>query len=230
MLNKKLLQLIGAVLLMAPVLHADAQRMYRCGNAYQDRPCEGAQQGREVRNFGGSGTAHRASGDVQCARLGEEAQKIVWARESGATREQQLAQRPQDQWTIESVYLKRGSAPEIRAAVEAECVAEKERQAQAAMAAAAARAQAGPGSAPAASVSGPSAQGPSATDLARFQQRQDSEIAANREAFKASRCADLNRQAENLRRQERAGGSSATMARLHELRTSLDEQRRGEGC
>lgn len=207
--------------------HAQAQRMYRCGNAYQDRPCEGTQQGKEVRNFSGPATAvHRQASDVQCARLGEEAMKIVWARESGATREQQLAQRPQDQWTIESVYLKRGSAPEVRAAVEAECVADKERQAQAAaMAAAAARVPGGAGAAPSAS-----AQGPSATDMARFQQRQDAEIAANQEAFKKSRCADLNRQAENLRRQERAGGSSSTMARLHELRTSLDETRRGEGC
>lgn len=224
MLKKKMLVLVGAVALMWPLLHAGAQRMYRCGNAYQDRPCEGAQQGREVRDFSGPAAAvNRQTTDAQCARLGEEAMKVVWAREGGATREQQLANHPQDQWMIESVYLKRGSAPEIRAAVEAECVADKERQA-AALAAAAARVQG------TATVPPPSAQGPSAADMARFQQRQDAEIAANQEAFKKSRCADLSRQSESLRRQERAGGSSATMARLYELRTSLDETRRREGC
>jgi len=206
------------------MLHAHAQRMYRCGNAYQDRPCEGAQQAKEVRDFSGpSAPGNRQTADAQCARLGEEAVKIVWARESGATREQQLANRPQSQQLVESVYFKRGSAPEIRAAVEADCMADKERQA-AAMAAAAARIQGTAALAP------PSSQGPSAADLARFQERQDAEIAANQEAFKKTRCADLNRQSESLRQQERTGGSSATMRRLYDLRTSLDETRRREGC
>lgn len=104
--------------------------------------------------------------------------KIVWARESGATREQQLGWGTQSQQLVDSAYsyYKRGSAPEIRAAVEAECVADKERQA-AALAATAARIQ---GTAPAPS---PSSQGPSADDLARFQQRQDAEIAANQESL-----------------------------------------------
>ena len=224
MLNRKMLVLIGAVALMGPVLHANAQRMYRCGNAYQDRPCEGAQQGREVRDFSGPAAAvNGQTTDAQCARLGEEAMKIIWARESGATREQQLASRPQDQWVIDNVYMKRGTAPEIRASVEAACMAEKERQA-AALAAAAARVQG------TATVPPPSSQGPSAADMARFQERQDAEIAANQAAFKQSRCANLSRQSEDLRSKERAGGSSATMARLHDLRTSLEETRRREGC
>lgn len=224
MLNKRMLALIAAAALMWPVLHAHAQRMYRCGNAYQDRPCEGAQAGRQVRDFSGpAAPGSRQIADAQCARRGEEAVKIVWARESGATREQQEASGMHSQQLIDSVYYKRGSAPEIRAAVEAECMADKERQA-AALAAAAARIQG------TASVPPPSAQGPAAADLARIQERQDAEIAANQEAFKKSRCADLGRQSENLRRQERAGGSSATMARLYDLRTSLDETRRKEGC
>ena len=225
MLKNKYALFICAAALMGSALQAHAQRMYRCGNAYQDRPCEGAQPpGKELRDFSGSAApANRPVADPQCARLGEEAVKIVWARESGATREQQIAANAQNQPLIDSVYYKRGSAPEIRTAIEAECMAEKQRQA-AALAAAAAGAQGIP------AVPPPSSQGPSANDISRFQQRQDEEIAANQEAFKKTRCADLSRQAENLRRQERAGGSSGAMSRLHELRTNLEATRRREGC
>lgn len=215
---------ICAAVLMWPALQAHAQRMYRCGNAYQDRPCEGAQAGKEVRDFSGAAApGSKVAADAQCARTGEEALKIVWARESGVTREQQLASRPQDQWLIETVYMKRGSAPEIRAGVEAACMAEKERQA-AVLAATAARIHG------TATVPPPSSQGPSDAELARMRERQDADIAASQEAFKKKRCADLSRQSDDLRKQERIGGSSATLRRLYELRTSVDETRRREGC
>ena len=59
-------------------------------------------------------------------------------REGGATREKQLTDLPKvgtqaDMLkTLDSVYNKRGSAPEVRAAIESECVAEKQKQADAA--------------------------------------------------------------------------------------------------
>lgn len=226
MLNRLHILVICAGVLAWLALPGHAQKMYRCGNAYQDRPCENTQQSREVRNFGGAShtPADRSNTDVQCVRMGEEAVKIVWARESGATQEQQLASRPQDRWLIETVYMRRGSAPEIRSAVEASCMAERERQAAAMAAAAAARTQ-GP-----AMVSPASSQGDSAADFARMQERQAAEVAANREAFKEKRCAELARRADDLRGQERTGGSSATMQRLHELRSGVEETRRREGC
>ncbi len=204
---------------------AHAQRMYRCGNAYQDRPCEGVQpSGKEVRNFSGSSAPAAPSvADAQCAGAGEASMKVSWAREGGMTREQQLANHPEDQWLIETVYLKRGTALEVRTAVEAACVAEKQRQA-AAMAAAAARVQG------TATVPPSGSQGPSADDLARFQERREAEIAANQEAFKKSRCDGLKQRYADLHRQERAGGSSAIMQRVRELRQALDEQKRNEGC
>ncbi len=102
-------------------------------------------------------------------------------------------------------------------------MSEKQRQA-AALAATAARIHG------TAAVPPPSAQGPNASDISRFQERQDAEIAASQEAFKKARCADLGRQYESLARQERAGGSSAAMQRLYDLRRSLDERKRSEGC
>ena len=212
------LVLVCATVMFLYTPEARAQRMYRCGNAYQDRPCEGEQAGKEVRNFGGSSSSSRAVADPQCARLGEDSMKVSWAREGGVTKEQQLAERPADQWLIETVYLRRGTAQEIRTAVEASCMADKERQA------AAARAQ-GTTALP---LSSP--QGPPDDDMARFQERRDAEIAANQEAFRKSRCTDLKRQYDSLAQQERAGGSSATMQRLRDRRHSLDERRSSEGC
>lgn len=216
---KRIVVLMLACAAVLSVSQAQAQRMYRCGNAYQDRPCEGAQAGKEVRNFGGSSSSARTVADPQCARMGEDSMKVSWAREGGITKEQQLAERPADQWLIETVYLRRGTAQEIRAAIEASCMADRERQA------AAARAQGATTAPPSASP-----QGPSAEDMARFQERRDAEIAANQEAFKQSRCTDLKRQYDSLAQQERAGGSSATMQMLRDRRRSLDERRSSEGC
>lgn len=239
--KKSLLWTVAALCIMLH-LDAGAQRMYRCGSAYQDRPCEGKQEGKVLRDFSGSApVANAQSKDAQCSQRGAEAMKIVWRRESGAMREQQISalegqpiqglSHGESVALIESVYQKRGSAPEVRAAIEAECVAEKERLVQAAALAAAAEKLRAGGAAPASPPgSAPGSRGPSEADISRFEARRQEEIAENQEAFKKTRCADLARQYENLRRQERAGGSSATMARLNEQRRALDERQRGEGC
>jgi hypothetical protein len=225
MLKERTLAVVCAAVLLWPAAEVHAQRMYRCGNAYQDRPCEGVQpSGKEVRNFlGSSAQPAKSTADAQCVAAGAESMKVSWARESGMTKEQQLANGTHDQWLIETVYLRRGTALEIRSAVEAACVAEKERRA-AAEAAAIARALNSPNA-----PSSP-AQGPSPEEVARFQERRDAEITANQEAFKKSRCDGIKRRYDDLNRQERAGGSSSTMQRLRDLRRDLDEQRRSEGC
>lgn len=235
---RSLLVWLGAAALMSMAGFAHAQKMYRCGNAYQDRPCEGTQaQGKVVNNWSGSSSGGSLTQDGPCSRRGADALKVVWARDNGTQREQQIAdvdrlglsapsyeERVQ---IIESVYAKRGSAPEIRAAVESECLAEKERQAQAAALAATAARIAGGG---AAAGPAPGARGPSESDIERMEARRHAEMEANAAAFKQSRCADLARQYESLRNQERTGGSSATMARHAERRRELDERQRREGC
>lgn len=240
MFGKKYLALIGAAALMLPISHAHAQKMYRCGNSFQDLPCAGAQQGKVVGNVGTPGTptapASTQPKDAQCTRRGAEALKIVWMRDNGAAKERQISDmdsnsafagnREEGRQLVESVYSRRGSAPDVRAAIEAECIAEKERFAQAAaLAAAALRLQ---GGAPVAPTT--SSRAPAESDLARMEARQREEITANEEAFKKSRCADLAGQFENLRREERAGGSIGTMNRLNERRRALDERQRREGC
>lgn len=238
MFGKKFFVLVGAVALVWPIWDAHAQKMYRCGNSFQDLPCAGAQQGKVVGNVGAPAAAATGTPpkDAQCTRRGAEALKIVWMRDNGASKERQISDmdsnsafagnREEGRQLVESVYSRRGSAPEVRAAIEAECIAEKERFAQAAaLAAAALRLQGGAPVAPAAS-----SRAPAESDLARMEARQREEITANEEAFKKSRCADLARQYENLRREERAGGSIGTMNRLNERRRALDERQRSEGC
>ena len=218
MLARKQLVVIGAVVLMWPMLPVQAQKMYRCGNSYQDQPCAGAQQGKVMGNVVGGAAPTAATSkqptDAQCARRGAEALKVVWMRDNGASKERQIADlasnsafagNPEEgRQLIESVYSKRGSAPEVRSAIEAECIAEKERYAQAAALAAAALKLQGGGTL-AAPTASPGAVGQ--PDLAKMEARQNEEIAANQAAFKQSRCADLARQYENLRREERVGGS-----------------------
>ena len=237
MFGKKFFALVGAVALVWPILDAHAQKMYRCGNSFQDLPCAGAQQGKVVGNVGTPTTAASTQPkDAQCTRRGAEALKIVWMRDNGALKERQISDmdsnsafagsREEGRQLVESVYSRRGSAPDVRAAIEAECIAEKERFARAAaLAEAALKLQGGAPVAPSAS-----SRAPAESDLARMEARQREEITANEESFKKSRCADLARQYENLRRQERAGGSVGTMVRLNDLKRSLEERQRSEGC
>jgi hypothetical protein len=237
MFGRKTLALIGAVAFMWPILNAQAQKMYRCGNSFQDLPCAGAQQGKVVGNVGTpTATASTPVKDVQCTRRGAEALKIVWMRDNGASKERQISDlnsnsafagnREEGRQLVESVYSRRGSAPEVRAAIEAECIAEKERFAQAAaLAAAAMRLQGGSPAAP----TGPSG-GAGEPDLSKLEARQREEITANEEAFKKSRCADLANQYESLRSRERAGGSIGTMDRLNDQRRALDQRKQSEGC
>lgn len=115
--------------LVAPT--AWAQKTYRCGAVYQDRPCAAAQDGRSV-NTSGAGQA--ALGDTRvdavCARRGHAAQRVAWARESGKTEQEQATQlRGDDRDVLPEVYRRRGSSLDIRRAIEADCMAEKERAA-----------------------------------------------------------------------------------------------------
>src|SRR4051812_17454103 len=75
--------LIAGLIACAP---GYAQTMYRCGNKYQDRPCDAGQKSKAV-GSASFGAAEASSGDAQCAQRGKDALKIVWSREGGAPQE-----------------------------------------------------------------------------------------------------------------------------------------------
>ncbi|MBI1890526.1 MAG: hypothetical protein HYS18_07770 [Burkholderiales bacterium] len=121
---------------IAAVLPSHAQGMFKCGNSYQDRPCDGKDSGKElkVRNTIAAEGGANPVNDAQCATRGARAQKMVWAREGGATQEKMLgeARSADERELVMEVYARRGTSHEVRAAIEATCVAEKERMAKAA--------------------------------------------------------------------------------------------------
>ena len=136
-MHAKMMLVSLGLLLSMPIF---AQQMYRCGSTYQDRPCDGAQPGKKLGGSGNSSAAEASSSpkpavDLNCTRRGSDAEKIKWTREAGRTEEMQLAAaRDSGQRAlISEVYGRSGTSGEVRAAVEAECMAEKDRAAQAAV-------------------------------------------------------------------------------------------------
>jgi hypothetical protein len=135
-----------AALLLGPL--AAGAAMYKCGNAYQDRPCGGdgpqqllspgglpARSGQPASAIPQRGTAPVApAADASrpvvstefCAARRKAAQEIAWKREAGATREGQRAEaQGRDSFysdTIEAVYRRpRGSAVEVSKSIEDDC-------------------------------------------------------------------------------------------------------------
>jgi len=229
--------MLVALVALAFCAPAGAQKMYKCGKQYQDRPCDDGQQGRVV---GNATSGSSAKVDYDCSQRGGEAAKIAWAREGGATQDRALSEAASStqRRLVQEVYSRRGSAQEIRSSIEADCMAEKEKAAKAAeLARALMRAQ---GIEPGASsgIGAPSASGaPSgvgATSTGSGPIAQDSDAAARQQQAEADRkarlCASLNSQLESNTSRLRAGGSSSTMDSLNAQRRDLQGRLRDNGC
>jgi hypothetical protein len=217
-----LLLLAGSLAIFA---QAQAQTLYRCGRVYQDRPCEAGAKSKVVGSTGAADAAVPATAgvDPECVQRARDSQKIVWAREGGASEERLLAEAKsaRERRLIQDVYRRPGAASTVQVAVQADCVAEKQREEQeAALAIAAAlKARRAAADAPAPGY-GSSAQA-SAPQSAR----------ADVEAEQRKRdCARYNADMDRLRAEERAGGSSARMDSLNERRRALREQMAQSGC
>lgn len=210
--------------------HAQAQTMYRCGSAYQDRPCDAGRKGRVVGSTGSEQAAPQAAGvDPECVQRGRDSNKIVWSREGGATEERLLSEASTESQRrlIRNVYRRPGAASTVQVAVQADCVAEKQREEQeaaVAIAAAIKARQAGGGAAAQPSSAQRGAPDTGAQELAA-QQR-----AAYEADQRKRQCTSYNDAMERLRREERTGGSAAVMEKLAERRRELREQMSRAGC
>lgn len=227
---------------------APALAMYRCGNVFQDKPCESgpgirlSPSGRPSSQPAAAPAAPAAatagpsakpatpsSFTAACARVGDQAQRIAWKREGGATQEQQLAERAtvlprtEQVQTIAAVYARRGSAPEIRAAIESECIANKQKEAEAADLLRQLRKQAGetaeaPAPAPQAAPTSPAEAAPQA-----------SATPASTKPSEAA-CANLRRPLDDVNSRLRRGGSARTMEFLQTERRRAEASLRSAGC
>jgi hypothetical protein len=229
-MNRVWLVLTGSLLIAA---QAQAQTMYRCGSVYQDRPCDAGKTGKVVGSTGtGSAPATQAGGvDPECVQRGKDSHKIVWAREGGATEERLLSEATsaRERRLIQNVYRRPGAATAVQAAVEADCVAEKQREGeQAAIAIAAAlKAQKEGAGAPAQLSAQPGADPQAQEQAAKIAAQ---ERAAREADYKKKECARYGDQMESLRRAERAGGSASRMDSLNEQRRDLRERMSKAGC
>ncbi len=218
----------AGTLLMLLGAQAQSQKMHRCGNVYQDRPCETAQPGREVRNFDNAPRpVATASTDAQCRQRGMDSQKIVWSREAGALAEKlrATASSEEEKTLITEVYGKRGSAPEVRASIEADCVAAKKHAEQAAAALAALANLPSP---PAAGV--PPAR-PQVLDSRPAEAAQGGDASALRSAeAKKTLCSSINTRIEGIQKTLRGGGSVAAMENLNQRRRDAETERGRAGC
>lgn len=224
---------------------APALAMYRCGNVFQDKPCESGPEirlspsGRPTNAPAAPRAAPGASAPAAapaaatpssftaaCARVGEQAQRIVWKREGGATQEQQLAERAtglsqaEHAKTVTGVYARRGSAPEVRAAIEAECVAERQKEADAAALLNQLRKQAG--ETPVAPAAGP-APGATAESTPASPAPGDGKPSVATCSRLRSALADVNARLSQ-------GGNARIMETLQNERRSAEASFRSSGC
>jgi hypothetical protein len=218
------LAMVGAWHIAQPV---HAQTMYRCGNTYQDSPCQSAPANKTFNSSGAAKTTSASAApvtDVQCSGRGAEAIKITWQREAGKTLEQQLTgvSSPTQRALIEETYGIRGTAPEVRSAIEAACMKRKEEAAKAAALIEAAKATDGaarPVSSAAGSAQAPQPQ-PTAVAQPKSPERPDS----------ARQCESIQAQINSVKEQQRQGGSIAFQEELNSRRRDLERRASAAKC
>ena len=231
-----------------PLMAVAGQTMYRCGNKYQDSPCESGEGSRIGKTSGAPQTQAQAQGRspaqlqteaaaAECGNRGKDSLQISWAREAGATAEKQLAevdgkglssrQAAQEKHLIASVYEKRGSSTSIRAAIEAECMAEMEkiRQAQALAAAASKLMEDVPSDAAPSKAATVTAQ-----QHTLVQTRADGDRSSSAQEAHKQTCARLTRDLDSVRKEQLGGASGSRMTKLNDRKRELETALRGDGC
>lgn len=251
---------IAALLVLAS---APALAMYRCGNVFQDKPCASGTEirlspsGRQVPAFTSAPStaptpvpAAASPYAPVCARAGEQAQRMVWKREAGASQEQQLADPPgvlsrsEQAKLLGDVYARRGTAMEVRNAIQAECLVEKQKEGEAAELLARLRKQNGESDASSASLapSAPSiasaASAPATRSVAAAPPQAGAsaaESAANRSASaggkpSAAVCAGMRKTLDDANARMRQGGSGQAMESMQNDRRNAENSLRVSGC
>jgi hypothetical protein len=207
---------------------AAAQKMYRCGSVYQDHPCAGEQPGKVIGHSGATLSESMPKVDADCTARGVRSQKISWSREAGRTQDEQLRDAPQDTGLINEVYSQRGNAGAVRAAVEANCMAAKERALRAAALESAAAKLRGDDAAPAPAPTATPAAGTNAsTNAADDAARRRAEADA---VSKKLKCGSIANRIRSIRDSQRVGGSGEAMDRLKLQLQEMESASRDAGC
>jgi hypothetical protein len=183
--------------------------MYRCGNQYQDRPCDAGQPSRALGSANPNATAVASNVDRECTQRGRDSMRISWGREAGATLEKALSEN-RDAQLVRDVYGKRGSAAEVRTAIEADCQVQKEKEATTA---AALKALGVDGRTPLPAPALPQSSNVPADSVKQPVAAQERDGPAAEER-KTEECRRLNAELQHIQSQQRVGGSAARMESL----------------
>jgi len=111
-----------------------AATMYRCGNSFQDTPCANQNYSKSMKAAKASNSTAKNGDlspyqvDADCKQRGDAAKKMMWLRETGKTKEEQLerAEDEQTQALVNEVYNNRGTSLEVKNAIEQSCMQQKE--------------------------------------------------------------------------------------------------------
>lgn len=122
-----------------------AATTYRCGNSFQDTPCANQSDHKtgkptksasasksETTNATSVGTKSADLSpyqiDADCKQRGDAAKKMMWLREIGKTKEDQLSNAPDEptQALIHEVYSNRGSSLDVKNKIEQAGMQQKE--------------------------------------------------------------------------------------------------------
>jgi hypothetical protein len=112
-----------------------AATMYRCGNSFQDTPCVNHSYSKAMNTTAKPANGTEAKKDLSpyvvdagCKQRGDVAKKIMWQRQVGKTKEEQLeaAQDTQTHALVSEVYNHRGTILEVRNSIEQACMQQKE--------------------------------------------------------------------------------------------------------
>jgi hypothetical protein len=203
---------------------ADAQTLFRCGKTYQDRPCDAGQETKVLTTSRSASPQSTGTSDASCVQRGVDAQKIVWTREGGAILDQQLAnaRSSDERKLVADVYNRRGTSSEIRAFIEADCVAEKEKAARLA-------ALTGVGGSTPSNAAAESTRLNAASGQGTDKSGSRDQVASNTERKKIS-CDGLKEELDRVRDAQRTGGDAAAMHALNREKSNAEKRLAQQGC
>lgn len=131
---KSLLLSITTCVLLCNAQLTLAATMYRCGSSFQDTPCANQNYSKTMKSAKASDGATKGRDlspyqvDADCKQRGDAAKKMMWLRQTGRTKEEQLesAEDAQTLSLVNEVYNNRGTSLEVKNAIEQSCMQQKE--------------------------------------------------------------------------------------------------------
>lgn len=216
-----------------------AADMYRCGNSFQDTPCANSNNSKVIKGAAKTTSSTAQNGDLSpikidadCKQRGDAAKKIMWLREVGKTRDQQLesAQDGYTQILIKDVYNHRGSSVEVRNAIEQECMQQKEQDMLADKLIIEGMRLKRKGNVPVESVANSKSPIKPPSDSSMAENKVSGSEPRTSRDDKKTTCDELKSKAEELALLRRKGGSASYMNDLKQQQEAVETNTRASGC